>query len=392
MEKRNKKSKSVGNGEGSLYFSKTLNCWVFQYYSAGKRHTMKQRKNETVKHFKERVTKTKASIDDGTYIEKRKDTIKSIIEEHIKQKFIDGTTKGNSYVRDKDTLKEIEKCCSNFVNKPVQNVKFNDIQLAKENMKVYSQSCINKMWRLLKKAFAIASSPSVGLIPYNIMNDENLKKPLSNQKTKKIYPLTKEEREKLKSVLDNEEKNHKYRDIVKLEWITAMRIGEVLARSKDDILEDETILYIHNTLTKDENGNVILGEYTKTYDKKTGIDKGKRNFPIDEGEIKTILHRQSNKKIINIYGLLFWDYENNTFITESEVNSWLKRINKKYKISKDGLHTHRLRHDAITQWKEAGVDKSAIQYLAGHVEESEITDEYIDISQEFAFKEFRKII
>lgn len=33
----------------------------------------------------------------------------------------------------------------------------------------------------------------------------------------------------------------------------------------------------------------------------------------------------------------------------------------------------------------------AIQYLAGHVEGSEITDKvYIDISQEFAFKELEK--
>ena len=32
----------------------------------------------------------------------------------------------------------------------------------------------------------------------------------------------------------------------------------------------------------------------------------------------------------------------------------------------------------------------AIQYLAGHVEGSEITDKDIDISQEFAFKELEK--
>lgn len=89
--------------------------------------------------------------------------------------------------------------------------------------------------------------------------------------------------------------------------------------------------------------------------------------------------------------MLFWDYENNTFITEHEVNSWLKTINKRYNISEKKLHNHRLRHDRITQWKEAGMDMSAIQYLAGHVEGSDITDDYIDVSQEFAFEQLSKI-
>lgn len=390
MKRTNQKTKSVGNGEGSLYFSEALDCWVFQYMYNGKRKTIKQKKNEQVKEFKTRVTNLKSEINKGTYIEESKDTVKIIIERHIKQKNADGITKGSSYNRDKNTLKQLEVSCSNFINKPIQKVTLYDIQVAKEVMKNYSQSCIDKEWQLLGKAFSIASSPSIRLIPFNIMNDENLIKPLSNLKVKKVFPLKEEEREKLNSILDNEEKNHKYRDIVKLEWLTAMRVGEVLARSKNDILDNETILHIHNTLTKDENGVLILGEHTKTYDKKTGIDKGERKFPIT-GELKDILQRQLNKKIINIYGLLFWDYENNTFITEHEINTWLERINKRYNISKKRLHNHRLRHDRITQWKEAGMDMSAIQYLAGHVEGSDITDNYIDVSQEFAFEQLSKI-
>ena len=35
----------------------------------------------------------------------------------------------------------------------------------------------------------------------------------------------------------------------------------------------------------------------------------------------------------------------------------------------------------------------AIQYLAGHVEGSEVTDEvYIEVSQEYAYEEFKKAI
>ena len=59
MERKNKKTKSVGNGEGSLYYSETLKCWIYQYVYNNKRKTMKQKKNESVRDFKARVTKIK---------------------------------------------------------------------------------------------------------------------------------------------------------------------------------------------------------------------------------------------------------------------------------------------------------------------------------------------
>lgn len=352
---------------------------------------MKQKKNETAKDFNARVTEVKNSLNKGTYISKSNETVKSIITEHIEQKFKDRVTSARSYKRDKDTLYCIERCCPSFINKPIQEVTFADIQTSKENMKEYSQSVIDMMWRLLKKAFAIAASPSIRLIPYNIVNDESLKKPLSNKATKKVYPLTAQERKKLAHILDNEEYNHPYRNIVKLEWLSAMRVGEVLARSKNDIDKKITKLHIHNTLTKDKNDNIIIGEHTKTYNKQTGIDEGERYFPLSNEE-KEIIKTQLSSKVSNIYNLLFWDYKDNTFIKGYEINLWLERINKKYKISDKKLHNHRLRHDRITQWREAGMDMEAIQYLAGHVEGSTITSTvYIDVSQEYAFKQLEKV-
>ena len=383
--------KVKGNGEGTIYKSSKTGLYIGQYVTNGKRHSVYQRKNEKISDFKKRFNDILNSINHGTYIEKSNNSVKSIILEHIEQKLADGVTKEVSYKRDMETLKQIEKCCSNFIDMPIQKVSIKDIQIAKENMKKYAKSGINRMWRLLKKAFSIASSPSVHLISFNIMNDENLKKPISEIGTKKILPLTKEERKKLNDILDNEEKNHKYRNIVKLEWITAMRIGEVLARSKDDIQKNKTKLHIHNTLTKDKNGKVVLGKYTKTYNKETGIDEGERFFPIDN-ELKEIIDEVFSNNLYNIYNLLFWDYEKNTFISDVEINSWLRRINKKYKICKGNLHNHRLRHDRITQWRENGMDLEAIQYLAGHVEGSNITNSvYIDVSEDYAFSQYKKI-
>lgn len=391
MERRNKKTKSVGNGEGSLYYSDKLECWIFQYYSNNTRKTVKQRKNEKVKDFKARVTKIKNDLVTGNYIEKKETTLKEIITEHIQQKFDDGITGENSLKRDNETLAQIEKCCSIFINMPIQKVTLKHIQIAKEKMKVYKKSGIDRMWRLLFKGFRIASSPSIRLIPYNIMDDENLKKPISDVVPEKVLPLSKEEEKRFISILDNEERNHKYRNIIKLQLLTGMRLGEVLARSIYNIDKKNKTLLINNTLTEDQDGNVILGKHTKTYNKTTGIDNGIRRFPITK-DIGEILKEQTQNPITNLYGLLFWNYDTNTFITVKEVNAWLRRLNEKYKISKK-LHSHKLRHTTLTRWKESDMDMTAIQYLAGHVEGSKITsDVYINVSEEYIFNEFNKII
>lgn len=132
-------------------------------------------------------------------------------------------------------------------------------------------------------------------------------------------------------------------------------------------------------------------ETEKEQYKKSGIDEGIRNFPISK-EIDEIISEQTKDNITNIYGLLFWDYEKNTFISPKEINAWLRRLHAKYKISKT-LHNHKLRHTRITRWKEAGMDLNAIQYLAGHVEGSEITNKvYIDVSENFAFEQLEKAL
>lgn len=50
MEKKkrtNTKTRTVGNGEGSLFKSTTSGCWKFQYYdNSGRRKTIQQKKKK----------------------------------------------------------------------------------------------------------------------------------------------------------------------------------------------------------------------------------------------------------------------------------------------------------------------------------------------------------
>lgn len=383
------KKKSKGNGEGTIYKSSKTGLYVGQYVYNGNRKSVYQKKNEKIGDFKKRFNDILSSINQGSYIEKSNDTFIDILKRHVEQKHDDGITSDSGYVRDLKTVKQIENTCSNFIDMPIQKIKAEHIEASKKNIRKYAQNSINKIWRLIGKTFKIAISRRK--IIYNPLDDESLVKPISEKETKTVTALTANEQKKLQQILDTNERNHKYRNIIKLQLEIGARISEVLARSIPNVNFKDNTLVIDNTLTKDKNGKTIIGKHTKTYNKKTNIDHGKRKIPMNKN-VREIMLEEISKKVTNMYQLVFWDYEDNTFISYHELNSWLKRINKKYKITNKDLSTHVLRHSAITRMREAGMDMKVIQYIVGHVEGSPITDDvYTSISDEFVEKELRKI-
>lgn len=388
-ERRNKKTKSVGNGEGSFYYSEALQCYIYQYHdNDGKRQSMKQKKNETKTEFKARVTDIKSKKNNGTLISKSRDTFISILEAYIKQKYLDGRVSDRTYSRDLETIKQIKKCCFNFANKPIQKITIEDIEESKLNMRDYANSTISKMWILINATFKIATSRRK--IPYNIMLDETLKKPISKKPTKTIEALTLEEEQKLVNVLNNDEANHKYRDIILLQLYTGMRIGEVLALSKDCIDLKNNTLTVYRTLTQNSNYKVVMGEHTKTFKRTTGIDNGKRTFYMNN-KVKQLITKVLNYKLTNTQNMLFWDYKDNFYIKPYEINCYLQRLNKKYLIT-TSLHSHRLRHTFVTRCVENGLNIKVIQTLVGHVDGSSITsDVYTSVSNDFIKKELAKM-
>lgn len=390
MEKvRTQKRKKRGNGEGTIYSNVKTGLLVGQYFVDGKRKSAYQKKNERKIDFKKRFTQILNSVNEGSYIEKNNETLYEILEHHINQKHIDGITSENSFLKDEETLQEIEKTCKDFIYKPIQKIKVENIEKDKVFIREYSQSVIDKIWALLKKGFKIAYSRRK--INFNIFEDETLTKPISIKDTNPIEALDEKELKKINLILDEEEKNHKYRNIVKLQLETGMRIGEVLALSTNNINRKNKTILVDKTLTKNKKGKVILGKHTKTYNKKTNIDLGKRIIKMNTTVID-IVNEQLNKYTPNFHKLIFWDYQNNDYVSYTEINSWLKRLNEKYKITSKSLSTHVLRHTRITEMRKAGMDMKAIQYLVGHVEGSKITDNvYTTLTPEFLEQELKKI-
>lgn len=377
---------------GTIYFSQALNCYVAQYHEpSGKRKTLKQKKNEKVGEFKSRFNKIITDINQGSYIEKSFDTCLSIIKNYVEQKHDDGITSDRTYIRDLGTINQLEACCNNWINKPIQKVSAFDIEQSKKSIREYANNTIDKIWRFINVIFKIGISRRK--IIYNPMDDETLVKPISKKANKQVESLTQEEESKLLEVL-SKSPNKQYNNIILLQLYTGARIGEILALSKDCINLKNNSITIYRTITRDKNDKVILGQHTKTYCKKTGLDKGRRCFPM-QPKVRKLIEEILANKITNIHNLLFWDYSKNRIITDGMINSYLSRINKisPNKSITDALSTHRLRHTFITRCQEKNLSLAVIQSLVGHVQGSTITnDTYTSVSLNFIQQELEKMI
>lgn len=381
--------KKRGNGQGSIF--KRKNGLLGGFYTVnGKRKAIYQRVGETNEQFNSRFLEIIYSINKGTYIDKSIDSIKSLGEKYIKQKLDDGIISSRTYRRNIETLVLLEKILEDNYTKPIQNVKTDDIEACKTKMREYANTTISKCWVMLHKIFRIAYSRHK--IPYNIMEDETLTKPVSKVITKPVEALTIEEEKNLREKLREHENFNMYKNVILLQLETGMRIGEVLARKITDIDLKNKTLKIDDTLTQDENYKVILGNHTKTYSRTSGNDSGARIMPISSN-IESILKDQIKihklEEIDN--NMLFWNTRTNTYITPNEINSYLSRINKKYNIS-DRLTSHMLRHTYITRLHEKGIDTLVIQKIVGHVENSKITNNtYVTLTDEYILNQLNNV-
>ena len=368
-----------GNGEGSITYHKASQRYMAQYTtSAGERKTMYQRKNETLTDFKKRFTKTINDINQGTYIEKVNKIFIEILKEYVQNKYDTNKVSARTHIRDLETVKQIEKTCKDIVNLPIQKITVNHIRKVLPNLTIYSNNSIDKIYRLINKTFKIAVSDRI--IPFNPMENESISKPKSDTPNKSIEALTLEEHKKLIEVLEKQE--HKYKYIILLQLYTGMRIGEVLALSIKDIDYKNNTITISKTLTRDENDKTIMGDTTKT-------ENSKRTILMND-KVKSILKQAQKRQMTNINGLLFYDNEKNTYITPSEINSYLKRLNKKENITSN-LHTHMLRHTYATRCIESGMQAKALQKILGHKKIQTTLDTYTSVFKEFSQNELEKV-
>lgn len=361
-----------GNGEGSIYYSDKLNRWVGQFTAGVKTNGTANRKSvygKTRKEVAEKITKALNEIKEHSYVDKSSVTLLQLMNENIDDKFNANKISPTSYHRSKETIKTICNAPNTIVYKEVQKITAKDLKLFFSSITTYSNSTIDKIYSFVNSAFKKAVFSKI-LYTNPLDNTMEIMKPKSDNPDKVVEALTIEEQKALLNVLNNEESNHPYKNIILLMLFTGMRIGEVLALSPKHIDFTNNVIHISRTLTKDESGNVIIGNKTKTYNSVRDIQL----IPI----VKTIL--QSAPK--GSSDLFFYDTINKTIITPSEVNCYLKRIAKKYNI-RDSIHNHMMRHTYATRCIESGMTAVVLAKKLGHKDVSITLNTYTSVFAKF---------
>lgn len=361
-----------GNGEGSIYYSDKLNRWVGQFTAGVKTNGMPNRKSvygKTRKEVAEKITKALNEIKEHTFVDKSNVTLLELMNENIEDKFNANKISPTTYLRSKETIKTISNVPNTIVNKEVQKITAKDLKLFFSSITTYSNSTIDKIYSFVNSAFKKAVFSRI-LYANPLDNTLEIMKPKSDNPDKVVEALAIEEQKALLDVLNNQETNHPYKNIVLLMLFTGMRIGEVLALSPKHIDFTNNVIHITRTLTKDEKGKFIVGDTAKTYNSVRDI----QIIPI----VKSIL--ESIPK--NSSGLLFYDTIGKEIITPVEVNCYLKRIAKKYNIT-DNIHNHMMRHTYATRCIESGMTAVVLAKKLGHKDISITLNTYTSVFAKF---------
>ena len=170
--------------------------------------------------------------------------------------------------------------------------------------------------------------------------------------------------------------------------LLCMGFGEALILDyKKDIILSENKVEIRRTQTKDDKGNIIIGDTTKT-------DNGKRTLTMNNISMQ-IMEKALEHKIKNKDNLLFCK-QDGTMHLENSINSCLKRIalklnigiyeeeNKKGKLAKKtDVHTHMLRGTFATRCAEAKIAPVVLKQILGHKDISVTMKYYVDVDGSF---------
>ena len=135
-----------------------------------------------------------------------------------------------------------------------------------------------------------------------------------------------------------------------------LRIGEALALKKEDINLKDRQIHIKRTLTEDRDGNIVVGEMTKTF-------CGNRVLPIPNIIYEYVKEQMEFSKN-NKDGMLFLN--KGKLVRHSSINDQLKRRLMNLDICEKGFSTHSLRHTYATRAIERGVQPKILQELLGH--------------------------
>lgn len=243
----------------------------------------------------------------------------------------------------------------------------------------YSDSSIKKIYTQINVAYKKAIK--MNIVKANI--NEDIPRPKSKLKTRKVNALTIEQQKQVVDALitDNREP---YKTMLLLSLFTGMRMGEVGALYLSDIDFKNATISIERTLTRGDNDKYIIGENAKT-------EAGTRTIKVIPYVIDLLSDYVNNFYKKRKDKLIFT--RNDNLITVSQVNSYYKRLITRYKISDtaDDFNQHQLRHTYATRSIESGMSAKVLQKKLGHTDIKVTMNTYADVFSQFEDTEDEKL-
>ncbi len=364
-----------GNGEGSIFQSEKKGRWLGQLIIGRKENGAFIRKTvygKTRQEVKNKITNLTTKLETHTYVEKKDTKVYELAKEIVMDKIEGNLVSESTHRRDLYTLSQIKG--SALANMKIQDVKPTHIKSFMNSKTEFSNSSLVKIFQLLGKVFRRAIDRDI--IIKNPMLAEETKRPKSKKPDRKIISLSVSEELNLIRAI----KGHKYENIINLMLCTGMRIGEVLALTKDDIKDG--YIHISRTITRDRNERIVIGKNTKTFKSNRRI----KIIPI----VEEILNKVYRDYFPNTKKLLFFNPRTGKFFTPGNVNAYLRRLNQTKHIAPE-LHNHMLRHTFATRCIESGLNPKTVQHKMGHAEIETTLGTYCDVFESYENKEDDKI-
>lgn len=418
-----------GNGEGSYF--KIGNRWRYQV-TLGKDSNGKFIRisaiADTKAKAKQAVDKKIQEKQKGLLPAADKSTVHDIIKMQIEDDYASNIIQDNAYRRRLDTLKRIDEIgLGGMLVKDVDEIHIKKFFI---ELTDYSNSVINKTYDALNSCFKYCCNKKHKIIEYNPLEDFN--RPKSSKTDRKVTAFTIDEELMFINILNNQEKNNRYRYQMLLMLYTGMRMGEINALTINDINFTFQTIRIRRTITKDKFDKPILNDRPKT-------DAGTRTVRMTNEALSLLQEYIKNHYRENSEQLLFYDFQNNTYITTNQVNASFKRIIERYEIipmqkvltslstkkrcpafkkytfyEKKGKDTykamakepkgwngkwqeyyfykivpdrdysqHMMRHTFATRAIEAGISPKVLQHILGHTDIRITLDTYTDVFDRF---------
>ena len=372
----------TSNSQGYITFRNDRKTWCVRYNEFDVKNNKNITKSKTFK-TREEAEKYLTSImyqkENPIYIEHNGIPLCELMKSNLNLKFDTNQISEVTYNRTMQTINQIERFP--IGQEKIDEITSEELQEFMNYHKYLSNSTIDKLFHQLGSAFKLAINR--GYLTRNPM--VNVLKPKSNKEDKEVRALTFEEQQAITDYLLTKDITQcKYKNVYLIQMFMGLRVGEALALSTYDIDLQNKRLNVKKTLTKDLDGNTIMGKSTKTY-------FGKRTLPIPDYLITSIMEQMvlAENQNNNDEKLLFKP-EYMKYTKRENVNSELKRLLKRHFGITD-ITTHSLRHTYGTRCIEAGMAPVVVQKLMGHKDVSITLNTYTSVFDKFKEKEIDKV-